>query len=919
MSSNTPVGVTIAYRKKAQEQTESDDRHYNYHHHQAKPNEPNEDSDEWQSSREGTPPRSRGGAPTTTYTAGLIVRDANLNNDEDDATNEDISTVVSQTSIPNVCPDPTHSSTPDRPLIRATSLGGSSTNSLAHLAGVYATESTLPTCSSTDSTHAPDSSTGLATTNHPSTKTTTTTLSFKGAGTSSYHKPVSSFRVLLEGATLYLACLILPSVLGHFYQVLVNGGTLLDWDKIQQFLPTILHPFSFFVVQRDGSKGGEDGEASFSTWMISSLSHFFFSSFSSSPWAVTLSEQAYATYLQGASYVCPTHVDADSYWAYVCPLPTLDSREAIAARLYSPDANPRHDSLVVLSWAMILALIRLYVMRLLVLRPSRRNRHRHNRSSTGTGEEEDGPTLSDDGSEILQALVRSKSIHLLSSNYHMTPPVTPRKMLSFGDTIDVNPANIGVGAGKDDDDDDDATVDENLEPPDLSSNTNAITTAPINVETTSGTELLSWRNNQNEHAGSAMATSAGQDEDDDYVPTDLAEGSSWGWEVHASERDLGALDSLDHQNINSPPDHDNDNHDPRNMPLVTLTSAAGLEESLLRAQATEPLSPTSAASLSSTSLYAAPRFATAVFRLCYSIVASVMAWYWFHNADFWPWYVGGTQDWVTTWTKLHAANGNNHAWIWLTGSSATKHCWDLSGGLTVGMDADFDHRNTSLRHLFLMQASYHVHSGAFHLLSLAMLIYRRMKVNKAKKVAKLSSNQKPRRPSLVFYDAAGTSAYFRSLFQHLLALLLIGIAYVFSSLRRLAAIGMFAFDVGSCFLHLLQICINAPPTSALSRPVVVQSVYRYLVLPTFVVTRFGVWPLLWYSAVFESKEWLRQLENTSIQGTARVMRGIFHVWMAAAMALTVVYFRRLFTHEHLKRFLSKDEGLNRMQIELAMN
>jgi len=570
----------------------------------------------------------------------------------------------------------------------------------------------------------------------------------------------------------------------------------------------------------------------------------------------------------------------------------------------------------------------------LVLRPSRRNRYGQNRSSlTGTGEEEDGPsTLSDDGSEILQALVRSKSIHLLSSNYHMTPPVTPRKMLSFGDTMDVHPPNIGSGGAggvtdkDDEDDDDDATVDENLEPPDLSSNANAITTtATFNVDTGSGTELLSWRKNQRETTGSAMTTAV-QEEDDDYVPTDLAEGSSWGWEVHASERDLGALYSLDHPNTNSPPGHDNNHHDARNMPLVTRTPTVGLDEGVLSAQAAEPflsansLSPTSVASLSSTSLYAAPRFATAVFRLCYSIVASIMAWYWFHNADFWPWYVGGTQDWASTWSKLQAvADGNHQAWVWLTGSSATKHCWDLSGGLTVGMDADFDHRNTSLRRLFLMQASYHVHSGAFHLLSLAMLIYRRMKVSKAKKGATMSSNQKPRRPSFVFYDAAGTSAYFRSLFQHLLALLLIGIAYVFSSLRRLAAIGMFAFDVSSCFLHLLQICINAPPASALSRPVVVQSVYRYLVLPTFVVTRFGVWPLLWYSAVFESKEWLRQLENTSIQGTARVMRGIFHVWMAAAMALTVVYFRRLFTHEHLKRFLSKDEGLNRMQIELAMN
>ena len=57
-----------------------------------------------------------------------------------------------------------------------------------------------------------------------------------------------------------------------------------------------------------------------------------------------------------------------------------------------------------------------------------------------------------------------------------------------------------------------------------------------------------------------------------------------------------------------------------------------------------------------------------------------------------------------------------------------------------------------------------------------------------------------------------TSAYVRSLMQHVLALVLISTAYVFSSLRRLSAIGMFAFDVSSWFLHLLQVCILISPT-----------------------------------------------------------------------------------------------------------
>lgn len=63
-------------------------------------------------------------------------------------------------------------------------------------------------------------------------------------------------------------------------------------------------------------------------------------------------------------------------------------------------------------------------------------------------------------------------------------------------------------------------------------------------------------------------------------------------------------------------------------------------------------------------LYAAPRYATALFRLLYSTVTAAIALIYFRGADFWPWYV--------------------------LGHGSTVKCWDLSGGMSVGMDSDFD-------------------------------------------------------------------------------------------------------------------------------------------------------------------------------------------------------------------------------------
>lgn len=153
-------------------------------------------------------------------------------------------------------------------------------------------------------------------------------------------------------------------------------------------------------------------------------------------------------------------------------------------------------------------------------------------------------------------------------------------------------------------------------------------------------------------------------------------------------------------------------------------------------------------------------------------------------------------------------------------------------------------------------------------------------------------------------NASARRAYLRSLLQHFVALILIAIAYVFSSLRRLAAIAMFAFDVSSCFLHLLQICLNANESSAIkTRKSTISFVYYGLVLPSFVVMRFGVWPALWYSTVVESQNWFRQLESVLVPRASLVVQIILQCWILLSMVLSAIYFRRLCRQPHLQRIL----------------
>lgn len=255
-----------------------------------------------------------------------------------------------------------------------------------------------------------------------------------------------------------------------------------------------------------------------------------------------------------------------------------------------------------------------------------------------------------------------------------------------------------------------------------------------------------------------------------------------------------------------------------------------------------------------------PRLATAVFRLVYSGVISAVAFYYFASAEFWPVYVGG--------------------------SGHTKKCWDLSGALSVGgVDGDFDEQNTTLRRYYLQQASYHWHSGAFHLLSLLLVLTR------------------PGERRLGWFRAS-SSSYQRSFLQHAIAVLLISTTYVFSSLRRLGAIGMFSFDVSSFFLHLLQVCMNSEKASLLRKALWITFVYQVLVLPTFLYCRFIVWPIVWWSALTESHKWLEQIDRMLFPGASFWLQTLWNTCMAGSMLLNCIHLRRLVNHPHLRQISS---------------
>jgi hypothetical protein len=70
-------------------------------------------------------------------------------------------------------------------------------------------------------------------------------------------------------------------------------------------------------------------------------------------------------------------------------------------------------------------------------------------------------------------------------------------------------------------------------------------------------------------------------------------------------------------------------------------------------------------------------------------------------------------------------------------------------------------------------------------------------------------------------------------------------------------------------------------------------VFWICVIPSFVLTRFWIWPLLWYSAIFESQSWLKQFEQTLWPGSANIFRSLCHICMSLLLAFSLVCFTKL--------------------------
>lgn len=601
----------------------------------------------------------------------------------------------------------------------------------------------------------------------------------------------NSFQVFLESAAIYALCLILPTIFVYLY----------NWWDIWKY-------------QRETGTALPEEESLWYAYVASSPNYQWLSN---------------TVYKPVADYVCVDNTrmmgndgrsESSSYsyaWSLVtsvmektgmCPL--TDPRELAASRkrsVLSEDVTAYTDVFTIAVCAFLLAFIRISIIRI---------------------------TVPIDDAVTLEAMVRCKSVHLLSSDYVVTPAGTPlvkrRSMTRLSQDAmtplmlpNLNSSAAGGVMSQDDLDNSemfgyniDATTEREDDPP-VRMHAFAVGEPALSEP------RLSKLSNRLQN---------------------VAEGQ-------AIDEDPGNNSSMANQSI----DDKDDGFD--SALLLSLTAA-------LNTTTTTTSGDESAAAGSGNRMYAAPRYATALFRLLYSTAAAAIALYYFRDADFWPWFVFG--------------------------HGQTEKCWDLSGGLTVGMDSDFDQRNAVLKRYFLWQASYHWHSGAFHILSLLTLLLHPTK-------------HAPRR-FLSF--RRGSSAYVRSLSQHVLAVALIAVAYIFSSLRRLGAIGLFAFDVSSWFLHFLQVCINAPEDSRWRRNAVISRIYWGLVIPSFVVTRFAIWPAIWYSASFESTKWLTQLEKTLWPGSAALLRNVFNLLMVILHAMSVIYFRRLLNHPHLQRILRQE-------------
>mmetsp|Transcript_14196 Transcript_14196/g.21234 ORF Transcript_14196/g.21234 Transcript_14196/m.21234 type:complete len:154 (+) Transcript_14196:1-462(+) len=141
----------------------------------------------------------------------------------------------------------------------------------------------------------------------------------------------------------------------------------------------------------------------------------------------------------------------------------------------------------------------------------------------------------------------------------------------------------------------------------------------------------------------------------------------------------------------------------------------------------------------------------------------------------------------------------------------------------------------------------------------------------------------------------------RPMIEHTLYFVLTVTTYIFSGLRRLGAISIFAQETSSIIIQVLQICINAPKESRLRSPQLIKIVHRFVVVPIFVYFRFFVMPfIVQYSAALESSKWLQQIEHLLTPGCGVVIYFFFNGMLMIAFVLNLVYLRRLLFHPYVR-------------------
>mmetsp|Transcript_14000 Transcript_14000/g.33608 ORF Transcript_14000/g.33608 Transcript_14000/m.33608 type:complete len:752 (-) Transcript_14000:84-2339(-) len=505
----------------------------------------------------------------------------------------------------------------------------------------------------------------------------------------------------------------------------------------------------------------------------------------------------------------------------------IDKTETSSTSVLAPDAG-LSDFAIVGFLALFFASLRIILMYLLV------------------------PKLSEP--KRMAALVRCKSIHLLSGSYQgsMTP-VRPNPRLLLSDLHKLPDLPNLYGAEEETD---------SVEPkPPLMPDLDRYTTGADQTKIINHNESLQRQIEDQE------------EDEDEWFSGDAAEEES-----DENEEDGEMVDDEGEENQLEAPIVQSG--------LLSKSSALSLTQLLEQASGHQPPVPSVNGRMSRRNsassrlheetddiagggrVYAAPKFATAIFRLLFCLMSSLTAYVSFVKAEWWP--------------------------PILLGHGSTLNCWSLSS-VGLAMDADFDLYNTALRRYYLIQASYHVHSAAFHIFTSMLLWF----VSKSSR--RSSQYGKGEGSVFRFYNI-------HTFFRHCFSIGLILVTYLFSSTRRLGAIAMFALDLSNIPLHVLQIRINAPTQSRI--PI---RFLHALVLLSFCFLRIYVCIfVIAFSALEESQSsgWLEQLSSMQ-SGVANAMKGVFVIGFIFYLVLTAVYFIRLVTHSHVQeKVLAQDRTSN---------